>query len=336
MTSIPGEGHSAPIVSGDAVYLTTAHEVQPTTTSGLLALYTQFGGMLPLAVLATHFTVRRCVNLSGRDGPLRSLAGLTGLALTVAMVCLLGLFGEGIIDFDRALERTWMASSLFGTTCLLLCALYVPSRRRAQLLVGTLLPGFAMILAVAHPNRADALKDGLLNVRALFMYVVIALPGSSGMVMLSLFITESMERRRATGSCDSVRPGGIRDPTLKWLTLAAAASAIPLAVVMATTVVREQRKTLTTLSVGQPLQPLVKWWLLCAVVGLHAVLAVWHHKARGSFLRNLSLVVAATSFCLVAFAGIVEQAAVNSPYLSYLLALPPWSHGSVGLSHWSY
>lgn len=206
MTSIPGEGHSSPIVSGDAVYLTTAHEVKATTTWGLLSLLAQFVGMLLLAVLATHFIVRRCVNISERDASLRSLAGLTGFALTVAMVCMLGLFGEGTIDFDRSAERAGLASSLFGTICLLLCTLYVPSRRRAQLVAGMLLLGFAMIIAVTHPNRADALKDGLLNIRALFMYVVIALPGLPGMAILSLFMTESRARRRVTQDCDSRRP----------------------------------------------------------------------------------------------------------------------------------
>ena len=91
---------------------------------------------------------------------------------------------------------------------------------------------------------------------------------------------------------------------------------------MATTVALEQRKTLTTLSVGEPMQLLVSWWLVCAVAGLLALSVVWRLKAGPRLLTNMALVGAATLFCLVTFVGAVEHVVASSPYLSYQLGIP--------------
>lgn len=171
-TPIPGEGYSSPIVSQDGVYLTTAREIQAHAALGQVSRFALVGGVLLLATLAIHFVVQRCGNLGDNAVRLRSLLGLAGFGVVVAMLSGLVLFGEGVLQFDRAAERGWMGASAVGLMCLVLCALCAPSGSRARLVAGISLLVFAVVVAMSVPDRTHAFEDGPLSAKSGFMYYV--------------------------------------------------------------------------------------------------------------------------------------------------------------------
>jgi hypothetical protein len=94
-TSIPGEGYSSPIVTEDAVYVTTARVVPADQRLLAISRVMLLAWLAVLVVTTTSFLVGRCAEPG--QGSLWSVAGLAGFLVLVVFVAALVLFGERVL-----------------------------------------------------------------------------------------------------------------------------------------------------------------------------------------------------------------------------------------------
>lgn len=170
---IPGEGHSSPVVTRDTVYLTTArdikHRVPIRDISAVLLIV--FGIVFMAELL---FPLAR--------SPL-SLAELTRYLLLIAAFITLLLFGERLLDFNRATERGWLGAALFGLVTLRLAGLLSGYGKRASILTGIALVLYAGVLMLVSPDRRQLFFEPG-NLRSLFFITVLLLTLQTGLLCI--------------------------------------------------------------------------------------------------------------------------------------------------------
>jgi hypothetical protein len=131
---IPGRGHSSPIVFGDRVYVTTAHQ----TVSGRLlnnALrVATFVLNLVIATLALQVVAALCRRPTH---PWRNFGVSTAIIAAVLTLILIDSFSEAMLDLSRSPVRQWIGSTLFVSICCALVAM-VAETRRLRLMTGTM------------------------------------------------------------------------------------------------------------------------------------------------------------------------------------------------------
>ena len=313
---IPGEGHSSPIVSQDAVYLTTTYMVKRDAFLKLAAKYAQLVGVLLLAVFAIHFVVRCCRNLRDNDDGLRPFVCLTGFALIVATLCAFVFFGEECFNFDRCSIRQWIATSVFVSMCLVMCAFYASSRSRLRLMLGISLLLFAGFVTVCVPAKGHAYRGGALSLNSSVMLAVAGMPGLMGMMLLSLYLLGLSRRREMNQDCETARSGSYLVPILKWFTIVCVGVVL---VILARVVLNRQAGADL---IDETYKPAVKWWVVSAFAGVFAMFLIIRLTAGNSFWANLGVVIGALPFCLISAVALSEQVIARSPYLSYHLGTP--------------
>lgn len=126
-TAIPGRGHSSPIVSGDAVYVTTTYEkarlpmgqnVWTCATFALMSLCTVAG-----VALAVSNTV------GGQRTIWRYLHSFLFGQVLISVVVVV-LFGRRLLDWDGNPDRFVPTAAIVAVACLLLVAMSLPWKRR--------------------------------------------------------------------------------------------------------------------------------------------------------------------------------------------------------------
>jgi len=320
-TPIPGEGHSSPIVSQDAVYLTTAYQAKQDIILKSLTNYAQLGGILLLAGLAIYFIVHCCQNL--RDNPtggLRRLGSLTALAFIVAALCAFVLFAEQCFNFERCSIRSWIATSIFVSICLVLCAFYTSSQSRLRLGLGISLLFFAAFVAVGFPAKDHALRHGFLGGSAKVMYATIGLPGLIGLGLLSLYLSGSRGIGEEHQGSKTPRPRSWLRSILKWGTIICAGLML---LMLAQFLFRQFTYRPESLTGGASYyEPAIRWWIIAVLAGMFALFVIIRLKAGNSFLANLGVIIGALPFCLISILALSEHIIARSAYLSYMLGTP--------------
>ncbi len=198
--AVPGSGYSSPVVSGDAVYVTTACETLrfPRLRYALAGLAAGLwvilaaGGALGLvsgraAVRGLAFRRLRCLAL-----PLLAASLAAGLAVWAGR--LLGL-GE-------APGRAWLVSVAVVLSALALAGVSLPLRGRSWALIGWSYIAFTAIGYVCHPER-DGLPHGDSTSALLSCGALLAMPvAGAGLLVI--------RRRRARRTDKAALAGGAR------------------------------------------------------------------------------------------------------------------------------
>ena len=324
-TPLPGEGHSSPLVIGDAVYLSYAVE-QPQPARFLNAVRL---GLLVLAwaLLATALwtVAARCREALSWRG-LLSLGGMVALAAAMA---LLVMYGENVLTFDRALERGWMAAVISLVLALVLVvsasgaaggetAVGGVSRPRPPLSSGEpshasprrslrAALGLVVLSGVAYlliPDRAHAFDHGPLHPRSLFLFGVVVLPLFLGLLLGAL----GVRRSRPSLAWALAVPGG--------LLMAVGGAVIVLAVL------RAQHNTRGVVGTGAAAFSHLPWWLPVGLLALtllcFGLRRVWPRVPVVNLLAVLSLV----GFMLVTLGFGLERVIARTPYLVYVVGQP--------------
>ncbi len=313
-TEIPGEGYSSPIVTEDAVYLTTAREVLRFDRIGLAMRVALVCGCALLMGLGAWLVVAR----ARREEQAGSLMALTVAAYLVATMSALTLFGEGVLDFDRAIERAWLAGCVVGTMALLLVGFTGQRNRRGWLVTGIGLVVFGVLVAVTVPYPNEAFSDGLLSAKTGFMGVVMLPPMLLGLVLIGI------------GVGDTLAGALLRRMPIAVVCVAAAG--------LVAVVLMEERHTATTLSVGEPYVPVAKWWVVAGAIMLLG-LALWARRRwDGAPWANVAVVAIGAATLLVVTMSPVEHLMVWSNFLAYQIGKPEvspmlgwWGAGGVAL-----
>ncbi len=137
-TAIRGRGHSSPIVTEDAVYVTTSYPRAEVSSSRKAASY----GVLVLAVLAGLFGFRSAVR-SLRAYPGRKERVLQHLRFLLFHQFLVGtlitvIVGRRLLNPGGGELRDWTVSILVALSCLTLISLTASIRSRRQIVAGLL------------------------------------------------------------------------------------------------------------------------------------------------------------------------------------------------------
>lgn len=165
-TAIPGRGHSSPIVSGNAVYLTSTFEGRQWSETHVIWDYAVFALALLFALVGL------CLCTQSIEGKQRAMEAfwqhirLFLFALFLGSVVIVALFGQHLLGFDESALRSWLASIMLVLSCLSCCALFAPVKSRYCLFVGTLSIAFAIPVFVVLKYRGficsfDSLKGSI-------------------------------------------------------------------------------------------------------------------------------------------------------------------------------
>ena len=193
---IPGAGHSSPILTEDALLVTTATEIR---RHGVAASFVGGVVLFGLAVVLGMGIASILLSVqspgtgrSGRDWNLISLGALLGLAALIL------LFGRGLFAFGQAAESAWLAAALVGT--LLLAADWVRARLAAgpgSVQAGSL-PALAAVLLITVPEGIGAALSEPDAPRSVVVWGVVALPLIVGLLLLGRSFSEERVFARAT------------------------------------------------------------------------------------------------------------------------------------------
>jgi len=152
-TAIPGRGHSSPIVSGDAVYVTTAYENVHVSAVTSAWHYSVFGLSLMFAITGINFVVQKFgVGARGAVsvGQYVRLFVFTQFFIGIMVV---SLFGRRLLNPGDAIARQWLVSVVMVLSCFAVSSLLVPLRSRQQLTVALLSCAFAVLVFVTLKHR---------------------------------------------------------------------------------------------------------------------------------------------------------------------------------------
>jgi outer membrane protein assembly factor BamB len=315
-TSLPGAGHSSPIVTQDAVYVTTTWNAE--TDPRVLTVFRSllWLTLLLIAVPTFGFLLRRCVPEEGSRIGVRVLLGLAGTGLLVILLCGLIFYGEGILNFNRAVERGWIAACLCGTHCLLLSSLYAASSRRAGLVGGLSLLAFASVLALTIPDRAHTVAADPLSDVSKLIYVTIAIPALVGLARL-FWRCPDVRRQAGKNGQETSAPRCF----LLWRIVQGAVLLLPfLLVAFLLHLAAASGESLDrTISVGTPYAPRLPVWTPILPLLLLALLLLARWRRGDSFWLNSGVVVSALMMALTGLLSGAEQLVVRVPYIAYLL-----------------
>jgi outer membrane protein assembly factor BamB len=318
-TSIPGEGHSSPIVTSDAVYVTTARRVG---ANARLLVAIQIGLWLALLLVAAPaivFLVRRCAAEEQEGVRLWSLINLAGFGLAVALLCGLVFYGEESLNFSRAVERGWIAACLCGMFCLTVSALSRPPGARATLLGGLSWLAFAAVLAFTIPDRPHTVEAAPFSDVSVLIYLVIALPAITGAAVLIRCLPNA---RKAEGTLPEDTASSRRLSTALAARGLVALLAVTWLFVLVRLVAMQRRATETTVSVGTPYEPMLPWWAVLIPAGALVLCLLARRKTGAVWWANLGLVASAVLLGVIGLLALAEQLIARVPYLSYLLGTP--------------
>ena len=207
-TDIPGRGHSSPIVSEDAVYLTTTYEADHFSQS--MWNYTIITLALLFMMTCISFAMQ---NLRGGQrymGTVLQHIRFLLFAQILVVVIIVALFGHHLLDFDDSDVRPWLTSIVLMLCCLVLSSLFVPLRSRQQLIAGLLSLMFTAPVLIALKRKGLVLNlnsmEGLVTALALVSPMVFG---------LALLAAHFLSRRRQSEIIRN-RTNAERDGSALW------------------------------------------------------------------------------------------------------------------------
>ena len=180
-TAIPGRGHSSPILSGEAIYLTTTYEAAPFSQS--IWVYT----ILALTVLFTMTGISLAMqNLRARQRKIEKAWQHVRFFLFTQIlvgVVVVVLFGRHLLSLDDDTTRSWLASTMVVLSCLTLGSLLVPLRSRQHLVAGSLFLLFTVPAFITIKDQEARFAFG--SLRSMFTMTVAISPSVLGLTLLA-------------------------------------------------------------------------------------------------------------------------------------------------------
>ena len=314
---IPGLGHSSPVVTEDAVYLTTAYLSKQSSALKISADYVLFFCAFLLASVFTHLVVRGCKASNETMYDRHKLRTLIGGGLIVTTLCGVILFGSNYFDLQRCSIRQWIVSGIFVSLCLLLCGICTCRTSGLNLVIIILSLAFAGVTATRVPARSHAYAGGVFSGNSSVMLAVIGLPFLIGMYFFGRYLSGRSNPAEAKQlNCEAVTP---RSPVV--LILKCFSVGIVGLILLNLTRGVLQKKEFTP---GVTYEPTLAWWVpVCFGIVLFVLLTNWRFVNK-TFWISLSVVLGFTLLCVVSVICLAEHIAVNIPYLAYHLGAPKW------------
>ncbi|MEA3224540.1 MAG: PQQ-binding-like beta-propeller repeat protein [Planctomycetota bacterium] len=200
-TAIPGRGHSSPIVSGDAVYLTTTYETPRFSRSiwnyailALTLIFTMAGIILAEQKLQAGYRKK------GRAWQHIRFFLFTQILVAVIVVV---LFGRHLFSLDDDATRSWLISTVVVLSCLVLGSLLVPLKSRHQLAVGLLSSAFIVPAFIALKRNGIVVSLG--SLKELIIAGALVSPLVLGLALLTGHVTSRKRQSAVTKSQDDAR-----------------------------------------------------------------------------------------------------------------------------------
>ena len=316
-TGIPGQGHSSPALTEDAVYVTTAYTTESGTAAMAALDYVCLACLFALVWYILHHVVRSCGDLELNRQGLRKVLTMTGLWLLVGMLAGFVLLGERFLDLERCDIRKWITSSIFATTCLALCVLAGRAGPRMNLVLGLLALFFGPVVALGIPSKAHAYRGAPFSRNAAVVLTVSALPVLLGMVLIARYLSGRHRRTRAAEAPRPPRAPSRLIRALKYLSLVFGAGVL---VALARTLFG--RNIYASYLIGSPYKPVLPWWAVGPAAGALGAALLARRAAGNRVWANLAVQVAAVALALVTLATLAEHLIALSPYLTYHYGSP--------------
>jgi len=144
-TTVPGRGHSSPIVSGDSVYVTTAYDKASTSALVNVWHHAVFGLSMLFAVAG--------INLLAQDfGPTQKKTARAAQYVRVFLfvqfcvgIIVVSLFGRRLLNPEDVMVRRWLVSIAMVLSCQAVSSLSMPLKSRQQLFVALLSCPFTIL-----------------------------------------------------------------------------------------------------------------------------------------------------------------------------------------------
>ena len=201
-TAIPGRGHSSPIISGNAVYLTTTYE-----SSRLFQTawnYTIFALALLFTMTGISFTMQ---NLRAKQNKIRRAwqhVRFFVFAVLLFGVMIVAFFGRRLLYLDDYTTRYWLMSTLLMLSCLMLSLLYVPLRSRWQLVASLLSFAYAIAIFITLKHKGFVFESGSLD--GLIIIAALLLPLFFGLFLFTVHFLSRKRRSQMIQAQDDTRP----------------------------------------------------------------------------------------------------------------------------------
>jgi len=183
-TAIPGRGHSSPIISGDAVYLTTTYErsrfsqgIWDYTIFALILLFTMTG--ISFAMQKLRVAQRKTENAWQHIRFFLFNQFLVGIVIVV-------LFGRNLLNLDEGTTRGLLISIALVLSCLILSSLFVPLKSRQHLLASLLSLIFVVPAFITVKDQEAIFAFG--SLKDLFTTAVVISPLVLGLALLAAYL----------------------------------------------------------------------------------------------------------------------------------------------------
>lgn len=200
-TAIPGRGHSSPILSGDAVYLTTAYEAPRFSRSiwnyAILAL-TLISTMAGIILAAQKLRAGH----RKTEGIWQHIRFFLFTQALVAVI-VVALFGRHLFSLDDDATRSWLISVVVVLSCLALSSLFVPLKSRHQLAVGLLSSAFTVPVFIALKH--NKIVVGLGSSKGLIIAGTLVLPLVLGFALLMAYFASRKRTSELAHTPDDAR-----------------------------------------------------------------------------------------------------------------------------------
>ena len=193
-TPIPGRGHSSPIVSGNAIYLTTAYEKNHSSPIQSAMNYTALALALVFTMAGFSFATWSLQQRSRMRERLWQHAKFFLFVQVLTGVVVVVIFGRRLLNPDDDAVRQWLVSIMLMLSCLVLSCLLRPAGAWQWLVGGLFSCAFAVpaFLALRHTTVISAFGATKIMVLA----VAATSPLVLGLVLLTAYFV-SRRRRRA-------------------------------------------------------------------------------------------------------------------------------------------
>jgi hypothetical protein len=320
-TSIPGSGHSSPVVSDDSVYVTTAYASQENGKLRQAMGYLVFILSLGITFSAIRFIVHACRPCNGMRENTARFVSVTTFALILTISILLIHFGDHLCDFRRCNIRSWIGSAVLSTLCLILAA-HRLKNRKARIILGGAAVLFGGFVLMWFPSKDHVYRAGIHYLSARIAQI----PTIFLLFVGTFLIATSFPGRRNHFQ----EPARLREKKLSMrsmLMFAFITASMLLALGTAHLVVDLITADVTSQIGDVRYQSVLGWWALFfsgVFFGFCGLIRVLRRTAltKTGLLLNYALTLSAVLFVLAAGLTLLEKLAENSGYLTYHIGSP--------------
>ncbi len=188
-TTIPGRGHSSPIVLENRVYVTSTYE----RDNIFYNIWDYVVSTIALLLMVTGISFLIQTMSVGRkhDGKVLRYLRLFLFVQILAAVAVVALFGRNLLDFGSDAARPLLASVVLMLCCMMIGLLFAPLKSRKQLAAGLFSLIFAVLVFITFKRKGLSTDPG--SIKGLLKAAVLFSPVVFG---IALIMSHFSSRRR--------------------------------------------------------------------------------------------------------------------------------------------